>query len=81
MAWLEIIALKEKYGVYETDDGHEWINAPGACQECCAGQRGELNRRYGEGHFLCSVVPEDILQAEKNGWIGGMLHNNAWRWW
>ena len=72
--------LRHLYGTYETDDGREWINAPGACQECCAGQRGELYRRYGEGHFLCSVVPADILQAAEDGLIRGMLHSNVWRW-
>jgi hypothetical protein len=70
-----------QYGTYEDDEGHEWINAPGACSECCAGQRGELNRNdWGRGHFACSAVPDDILQADKDGLIGGMYHGNSWLW-
>ena len=69
-----------KYGTYEDDEGNEWINAPGACRECCDGQRGELERNWGQGHFLCNAVPQDILEADKDGIISGTLHGNEWRW-
>jgi len=71
--------IRHIYGTYE-EDGHEWINAPGACSECCAGQRGELNRQYGQGHFACYSVRDDILSADAAGEISGMYHGNSWRW-
>ena len=66
--------IEETYGTYTDDEGHTWINAPGACRECLGGGRGQ-------GHFLCGAVPDDILSAYRDGVISPMLHNNAWRWW
>ena len=80
IAVLQVKLLTARYGTYEDDEGHEWLNAPGACGECCDGQRGEIDGDWGQGHFLCGTVPADILRADKDGIIGGMLHNNGWHW-
>jgi hypothetical protein len=54
------------------------VDVPGACQECLAGQNGELDRPFGQGHFLCSPVPKGIraLIIEKR--LFTRLNNNRW---
>lgn len=68
-----------KYKVLEIG-GMEFLDASCACNECRAGQRGELKRAYGQGHFACGVCPDDLLKAEKRGLVAAMYHNNTWRW-
>ena len=61
-------------------EGGSWLRAPCACNECRAGQRGELKDRYGIGHYQCEVCPPDLLEAEQQRKIGAIYHDGRWRW-
>lgn len=70
------------FGTYRDDQGHTWIDAPGACKECCDGQREGLEPgTWGRGdHASCKNVPKLVLEAEENGLLGSMYHQGEWRW-
>ena len=53
---------------------------PCCCPECRAGQAGELAHDWGQGHFLCRLVPDDMLRAEAAGFVSASLTANRWEW-
>ena len=65
---------------YEVSKQGELIGAKCACDECRAGQRGELHHRYGEGHFKCSIIPTGLLEAEERGEITAVYDDGSWKW-
>ena len=62
-----------------TNGGH--LDAPGACNQCRAGQRGEIRGyQWGQGHFLCSCCPDELLWAETQGLVFCQFDDNKWKW-
>lgn len=61
-----------------TVDKNGAVDAPGACNECIAGQNGELDRPFGQGHICCSVVSVIIRRQIANGNLFTRFNNNRW---
>ena len=56
------------------------LDAPCACNECRAGQRGKLDQDWGQGHFLCCGCPDELLWAEEYNLIGAVFTDSRWTW-
>ena len=54
------------------------IGAPGACAECVQGQLGNLDRPYGQGHFLCNPIPKNALEAIRKGFRTTKFVDGEW---
>lgn len=61
-----------------TVDKNGVVDTPGACNECIAGQNGELIGRFGQGHICCSVVSVIIRRQITNGNLFTRFSNNRW---
>jgi hypothetical protein len=55
---------------------------PCGCNECRAGDRGELSgRRWGEGHAHCRTSDPELLKAEEEGLAFAQFFGElGWRW-
>lgn len=68
----------EEFLGYEVSDQGELLGAPCACNECRDGQLGMLSE-YGQGHFMCSCIPKDLLAAEELGLVSAH-YQDSWVW-
>jgi hypothetical protein len=76
MATYQLKQMMEENEIQMNEDGI--LNVPGACNECIAGQNGELGHPFGQGHTYCAVVPEIIRQYIAHGNLFTRFNNNRW---